>query len=76
MSILKIRDADGNMQEILAIRGEPGKDGVDGKDGEPGKDGADGYTPVRGTDYWTDADRTQMVTDVISALPIYNGEVV
>ena len=26
MAILKIRDADGNIQEILAIRGEPGKD--------------------------------------------------
>ena len=41
-----------------------------------GKDGADGYTPVKGTDYWTDADKAEMVADVISALPVYNGEVV
>lgn len=62
--------------------GEPGKDGApgaDGEDGAPGKDGengADGYTPVKGTDYWTDADKQQMVADVIAALPVYNGEVV
>ena len=40
-------------------RGKDGKDGESGKDGEDGKDGtdgADGYTPVRGVDYWTDAD--------------------
>ena len=43
MAILKIRDADGNVQEILAIRGKDGKNGVDGKDG---------YTPVKGGDYF------------------------
>ncbi len=41
-----------------------------------GKDGADGYTPVKGTDYWTEADKAEMVADVISTLPVYNGEVV
>lgn len=44
--------------------------------GKEGKSGADGYSPVRGIDYWTDADKTQMVADVIAALPVYNGEVV
>lgn len=38
--------------------------------------GKDGDTPKKGVDYWTPADRTQMVADVISALPVYNGEVV
>lgn len=32
MAILKIKDAEGNIHEILAIKGEKGKDGVDGKD--------------------------------------------
>jgi hypothetical protein len=41
-----------------------------------GKDGADGYSPVKGTDYWTEADKAEMVSGVISALPVYNGEVV
>jgi len=37
-----------------------GKDGVDGKDGTDGKDGIDGkdgYTPVKGVDYYTEAER-------------------
>ncbi len=68
--------------------GVDGKNGVDGKDGytpqknvdyfdgKDGKPGADGYTPVKGTDYWTEADKAEMVADVITALPVYNGEVV
>jgi hypothetical protein len=32
MAILKIKDAEGNVQEILAIKGNDGKDGTDGKD--------------------------------------------
>ena len=32
MAILKIKDAEGNVQEVLAIKGEDGKDGNDGKD--------------------------------------------
>lgn len=34
MAILKIKDAEGNVQEILAIKGEDGKDGKDGANGE------------------------------------------
>lgn len=55
--------------------GANGKDGKDGVNGVDGKDGVDGYSPVRGKDYWTDADRAAMVSDVIAALPVYNGEV-
>lgn len=39
-------------------------------------DGEDGYSPVRGTDYWTEADKAEMVNEVIAKLPVYNGEVV
>ena len=55
--------------------GADGKDGVDGtngQDGAPGKDGSDGedgYTPVRGVDYWTAADKEEIVNDVLAALP-------
>lgn len=37
--------------------------------------GKDGYTPVKGTDYWTAADKAEMVTAVLAALPVYAGEV-
>ncbi len=41
-------------------RGEPGQDGADGKDGAPGAAGADGHTPVKGTDYFTAADKQEI----------------
>ena len=30
--------------------------------------GQDGYTPVKGTDYWTAADQTAIVADVLAAV--------
>ena len=41
-----------------------------------GKDGQDGKTPVKGTDYFTEADKAEIVSAVIAALPVYAGEVV
>lgn len=61
MSVMYVRDKDGNLIPIRTIQGPPG---------EPGK------TPVKGTDYFTDADKTEMVNAVIAALPKYAGEVV
>lgn len=43
--------------------------GVKGDTGAQGAKGADGHTPVKGTDYWTAADKAEMVTDVLAALP-------
>lgn len=63
-------------QGIPGQDGAPGKDGTNGQDGAPGKDGQDGYTPVKGMDYWTEQDKTEIVNEVIAALPVYNGEVV
>ena len=58
------------------LKGEKGDTGTPGKDGQPGKDGADGKSPVKGTDYFTEADKAEMVQAVIAQLPVYNGEVV
>jgi hypothetical protein len=33
-----------------------------------------GDTPVKGTDYFTQADKAEMVAAVIAALPVYGGE--
>lgn len=41
--------------------------------GETGETGAAGYTPAKGTDYWTDADKKSMVNDVLAALPTWTG---
>ena len=37
--------------------------------GENGKAGEDGYTPQKGIDYFTDADKSEMVQSVLFALP-------
>lgn len=45
---------------IQGPKGDPGEKGVQGIQGNPGLQGTpgkDGKTPVRGTDYWTDADK-------------------
>lgn len=36
-------------------------------------DGPAGYTPVKGTDYFTDADKTELVNAVLAALPVAEG---
>ena len=33
-----------------------------------------GKTPVKGKDYFTEADKAEMVAAVIEALPVYGGE--
>lgn len=48
--------------------GKPSR-GVAGARGDTGATGADGKTPVKGTDYWTVADKQEIVNDVIAALP-------
>lgn len=57
-------------------QGEKGADGAPGAPGKDGNPGADGKTPVKYVDYFTEADKTEMVSAVIAALPKYNGEVV
>ena len=46
-----------------------------GTKGNAGTNGVDGKTPVKGTDYFTASDKTEMVNAVISALPKYAGGV-
>lgn len=57
-------------------QGIAGTDGKDGVDGTNGKDGEDGYTPQKGVDYFTEADKEEMIASVIASLPVYDGTVV
>ena len=38
-----------------------------------GLKGDKGDTPVKGTDYWTAADKAEIVNDVLAALPTWQG---
>ena len=53
-------------------QGPQGIQGPKGDTGEQGPAGADGHTPVKGTDYFTDADKTELVNAVLAAIP--NGD--
>jgi hypothetical protein len=48
------------------IKGPAGATGATGATGAPG---ADGKTPVKGTDYFTEADKAELVQAVLAALP-------
>lgn len=49
--------------------GAKGDTGPQGPKGDPGTPGAAGHTPVKGTDYWTAADKQEIVNNVLAALP-------
>lgn len=78
-TVLEVTSASGTTSADLkgakgdtGATGAAGKDGANGKDGAAGaagKDGADGKTPVKGTDYWTAADKAEIVNETIAALP-------
>ena len=61
-----------NNQSILGS-GNITIEGDKGEKGDKGDTGLAGYTPVKGTDYWTDTDKTDMLNDVLAALPTWNG---
>lgn len=62
-----ISDANGKLQYN-------GSDvGLKGDTGAPGAPGADGKTPIKGTDYWTAADKAEIVADTLAALPTWTG---
>ena len=70
-TILTVTSASGSSSANL--KGDKGEAGANGKDGTNGKDGADGHTPVRGKDYWTDADKAEIVSDVLEEIEIPSG---
>lgn len=51
------KDGKDGVQGPQGEPGAPGRDGKDGAQGAKGDPGEPGRTPVRGVDYWTDADR-------------------
>ena len=50
-------------------KGDKGDTGERGPTGPEGPKGADGKSPVKGTDYWTEADKAEIVQSVLAALP-------
>ena len=59
--------------QLIAEKGQDGEKGETGERGEKGQDGIDGKTPVKGTDYYTEADKQEMIDLVLDALPNAEG---
>lgn len=59
-------DGGSTWQNLIAVADIKGAQGDKGEKGDPG---TPGKTPVRGTDYWTAADKQEIVNSVIAALP-------
>ena len=58
---------------IKGPKGDTGEKGEQGPQGLKGDTGAAGYTPVKGTDYWTAAERQAMINDVLNQVPSGGG---
>ena len=74
---LEVNDGAQGPQGIQGIQGErgiQGEQGIQGPQGIQGIQGEAGYTPVRGTDYWTDTDKQEIINSVLSSL-LYAEEV-
>jgi hypothetical protein len=54
--------------DLTGPQGEKGDKGDTGDQGPKGDKGEPGYTPVRGTDYWTEADKAAIEQDVLNTL--------
>lgn len=55
------------------IQGPKGDVGPAGRDGAQGPKGPAGYTPVKGTDYFTEADKAELVADVKAQITVPSG---
>ena len=57
----------GTEQDFLdSLKGADGQDGQNGRDGINGTNGQDGYTPIKGTDYWTNQDKAEIVQSSVT----------
>ena len=52
---------------LASLKGEKGEKGTDGTDG------VDGITPVKGVDYFTEAEKAEIVQAVLNAMPVAEG---
>ena len=72
---LNITTKDGTLLPMTFPTPKDGEKGDKGDPGDKGDTGADGYTPVKGTDYWTDEDKAEIINDVLESLPRAESEV-
>lgn len=55
---------DQGIQGISGKDGVNGQNGLNGLDGRDGRDGTDGKTPIKGVDYFTDAEKQELIANI------------
>lgn len=53
------------LDSLIGPQGIPGTAAAKGDKGDPGKDG---YTPIKGVDYYTEAEKEEVVAEVVSTM--------
>lgn len=66
--VVKGRKGDKGDTGAQGVQGAKGDTGAQGAKGDKGDKGDTGYTPVKGTDYYTEAEKAEMVSLVKEAL--------
>ena len=70
-TVLTITSANGTSSaDLKGPKGDQGIQGIQGEKGADGAKGADGYTPVKGTDYFTEADKAELINLIKSSLSL------
>ena len=57
-------------------KGDKGETGAQGEKGDKGEKGQDGYIPIKGTDYWTEADKDEIKEYVKDEIPTNISELI
>lgn len=60
-------------QGIQGPKGDTGAQGAQGPKGATGPQGEAGYTPVKGVDYWTTADKQDIVNQALDSVSVIQG---
>ena len=63
-------DGGSTWQNLIAVADLKGAKGDTGATGPAGASGKDGHTPVKGTDYWTAADKQEIIDDTKNAIDL------
>ena len=67
-NIITVTKTDNTTSTFTVKNGSKGSKGDKGDTGATGSKGADGKTPIKGTDYFTEADKAEIVAMVIESL--------
>lgn len=66
-NVVTVTKTDGSSSTFTVKNGSKGSDGAPGTDGAPG---VDGHTPVKGTDYFTDAEKQEIAEDAAALVDL------